>query len=150
MQASEFNELLEAELNRVQSMLGSKAEEYASDRDRLHNFKQAAHLEGRTEEQALAGMMVKHTVSIYDMIETGEHYPLDKWAEKITDHVNYLLLLKAIVTEKQQAWVKMEDYSAEDVKAGSLTFDAKDFVILPEPPPAAPGIVRRQAERARF
>lgn len=150
MQASEFNELLESELARVSDMLGSKAEEYASDRDRLHNFKQAAHLEGRTEEQALAGMMVKHTVSVYDMIETGEHYPLDKWAEKITDHINYLLLLKAIVVEKQQVWDKMVEYSENDVKATAGTFAAQDFVILPGPPPAAPGIVRQQAERARF
>jgi len=102
MQAAEFNELLDKELSAIQMMLGSKAEEYASDRDRLHNFKQAAHLTGVTEEQALAGMMVKHTVSVYDMIESGDCYSLEKWSEKITDHLNYLILLKAIVVEKDE------------------------------------------------
>lgn len=111
MKAPEFNDLLEGELSRVKSMLSSKAEEYASDKDRLHNFKQAAALQQETPEQALAGMMVKHTVSIYDMIETGEKFPLEQWAEKITDHVNYLILLKAIVTERSQI-VTFEDPSA--------------------------------------
>lgn len=104
MHAAEFNEILETEIERIRSVLGSKAAEYADDGDRLHNFKQAAHLEGCTEEQALGGMMGKHTVSIYDMIRTGEHYTLAQWSEKINDHVNYLILLKAIVIEKQQVW----------------------------------------------
>lgn len=100
MKAPEFNDLLEGELSRVKSMLGSKAEEYASDKDRLHNFNQAAALQQQTPEQALGGMMAKHTVSIYDMIESGEEFPLEQWTEKITDHLNYLVLLKAIVVER--------------------------------------------------
>jgi hypothetical protein len=49
--------------------------------------------------QALGGMMAKHTISIYDMIDTGNDYPMALWDEKITDHLNYLLLLKAVVSE---------------------------------------------------
>ena len=47
--------------------------------------------------QALGGMMVKHTTSVYDMIASGKEYPLSLWNEKITDHINYLLLLKTTV-----------------------------------------------------
>jgi len=44
-------------------------------------------------------MMAKHTVSIYDMCGSGEIYDIAKWDEKITDHINYLLLLRALVED---------------------------------------------------
>jgi hypothetical protein len=47
-------------------------------------------------------MMAKHTISIYDMCygdRNGKTYSLELWDEKITDSINYLLLLKALVTE---------------------------------------------------
>ena len=46
-------------------------------------------------------MMAKHTVSVYDMIGTGEDYPLDLWEEKIKDSINYLFLLWALVQEDE-------------------------------------------------
>lgn len=84
------------------NLLGAKGTEYDSDsNDRLHSFKVAAELQHETPIQALAGMMAKHTVSIYDMCEdTNTLYNLAKWTEKITDHINYLLLLKAMVCEE--------------------------------------------------
>ena len=45
----------------------------------LHNFKVAASLQGIYPEQALAGMMAKHTVSIYDMCHSVKAYPLVLW-----------------------------------------------------------------------
>lgn len=45
-------------------------------------------------------MMAKHTVSIYDMCNSGLKYPIELWNEKITDHINYLLLLRAIIEEE--------------------------------------------------
>jgi hypothetical protein len=56
-------------------------------------------LKGETPEQALAGMMAKHTVSIYDMCCDGLSHPIEMWDEKITDHINYLILLKTLVEE---------------------------------------------------
>ena len=53
-----------------------------------------------TPEQALAGMLAKHIVSLYDMcFDVGTHYDISTWDEKITDSLNYLFLLKAIVKE---------------------------------------------------
>lgn len=95
----EFQEILERQLDRIKSVLASKGAEYATE-DRLSNFKTAASLQGKTLSQALGGMMAKHTVSIYDMIETGEVYPHSVWDEKITDHLNYLILLKAVLIEQ--------------------------------------------------
>lgn len=99
MLASEFNTILKKQMGVCKETLGIKAKEYAK-RDRLHNFKKAAHLEETTVRNALSGMMVKHTISIYDMCESEETYPLDVWNEKITDHINYLVLLRAVVEEE--------------------------------------------------
>ena len=98
MTATEFERLFEEQVERSRMVLVNKASEYATE-DRLHNFKVAAALEGKTPEQALAGMMAKHTVSVYDMAESGQPYPTELWQEKITDHINYLFLLNAIVRE---------------------------------------------------
>ena len=98
MTATEFERIFEEQVERSRIVLVNKASEYATE-DRLHNFKVAAALEGKTPEQALAGMMAKHTVSVYDMAESGLAYPIDLWQEKITDHINYLFLLNAIVME---------------------------------------------------
>ena len=98
MTATEFERIFEEQVERSRIVLVNKASEYATE-DRLHNFKVAAALEGKTPEQALAGMMAKHTVSVYDMAESGLAYPIDLWQEKITDHINYLFLLNAIVRE---------------------------------------------------
>ena len=41
-----------------------------------------------------------HIVSLYDMcFDDGTHYDISTWDEKITDSLNYLFLLKAIVKE---------------------------------------------------
>ena len=80
--------------------LRNKAKEYATDGDRLHNFKVAADVQGISPTAALAGMMAKHTVSVYDMIGTGEVYPLALWEEKIKDSINYLFLLWALLNEE--------------------------------------------------
>lgn len=99
MNAEEFGYIVEHQLQTCNDMLMAKADEYATDFDRLSNFKTAAVLQSITPAQALRGMMAKHTVSIYDMLNTGESYSAAMWTEKITDHINYLLLLRAIVTE---------------------------------------------------
>ena len=98
MTATELERLFEEQVERSRIVLVNKAGEHATE-DRLHNFKVAAALEGKTPEQALAGMMAKHTVSVYDMAESGLAYPMELWQEKITDHINYLFLLNAIVRE---------------------------------------------------
>ena len=101
MNTNEFEQVVNDQLSQCTDVLIAKAKEYAEDGDRLHNFKVAAALEGVKPRQALAGMMAKHTVSVYDMCMSGKSYSMDMWNEKITDHMNYLLLLKAMLTEEE-------------------------------------------------
>lgn len=68
--------------------------------DRLGAFKAAAALQRTTPERALAGMLAKHIVSLYDMCFADDIFYEEKvWDEKITDSLNYLFLLKAVVKE---------------------------------------------------
>lgn len=99
MQNEEFNKLIEEQLKRCTDLLIVKGGEYATE-DRLHNFRTAAALESTTLQNALAGMMAKHTVSIYDMCRSPKQFTIDQWNEKITDHISYLLLLRCIVNEE--------------------------------------------------
>lgn len=94
-----FDNVLSDVIKQVNNVLGSKAQEYATD-DRLHNFKQAAHIQKTTPVKALGGMMAKHTVSVYDMIESDKVYPIDTWNEKIVDSINYLILLRALIADE--------------------------------------------------
>lgn len=111
MTNEKFNEIVENQLMRCKNILTSKGIEYAENEDmndRLHAFTVAATLEGITSKEALAGMMAKHTVSIYDMCRDSEHHSLDKWHEKITDHINYLLLLIAMIEEEDAKATKSQ------------------------------------------
>jgi hypothetical protein len=108
-----FNQVLADQIDRINEILGSKAGEYADDADRLHNFKASASLQGITPIEALRGKMAKHTISIYDMIASKKAYPVEKWDEKITDHINYLILLRALVVEEDE----------EDAKLGTGSTD---------------------------
>lgn len=102
MNSDKFNRILESTLKKCIDTLGVKSNEYATD-DRLHNFKVAAEIQNCTPITALAGMMAKHTVSVYDLVRKQEQGLLiarDMWDEKIVDSINYLLLLSALVQEK--------------------------------------------------
>lgn len=99
MTDKQFDKVVDEQLKKCNSVLFAKACEYAT-ADRLHNFKVAAGLQNCTPEQALGGMMAKHTVSVYDMIRDGRQHNLELWDEKITDSINYLLLLRALVEER--------------------------------------------------
>ena len=102
MKNSKFNEIVKDQIETCVNMLIYKGEEYdASTDDRLHSFKVAATLNGETPRQALAGMMAKHTVSIYDMCNNGD-YSIERWSEKITDSINYLLILRAMIEEENE------------------------------------------------
>lgn len=83
----------------------SKNDEYARGGDKLHNFKKASRFaEGNCQIGALKGMMLKHTVSVYDMMDdecNDRPHDVSKWREKVYDHVVYLILLFAMVIEQE-------------------------------------------------
>lgn len=100
MDQKQFEKVVKEQFKLCSSVLIKKGDEYST-ADKLHNFKQAAHIQGSNQQQALAGMLAKHTVSIFDMIRKDENFPMNLWDEKLTDHINYLLLLRAIIVEEK-------------------------------------------------
>ena len=112
MTTTEMNMIIDGQLDICKSLLIDKGKEYAFDEiDRLQAFKTAATIQDTTPMKALAGMMAKHTISVYDMIEHGVSDPL-KWEEKITDHINYLLLLKCLNMDEIRASERDSDKEA--------------------------------------
>lgn len=100
MKNAEFIEIVREQIQTCLDILDVKRDDYDGvEADRFNAFKRAAMLQNESPIRALGGMMAKHTTSIYDMIEGGQ-YSMEKWTEKITDHINYLLLLKALVKEE--------------------------------------------------
>jgi hypothetical protein len=94
----QFENILIDRIGAVEAMLVSKAGEYASDQDRLHNFKEAARLKSEPPAEALMGMLVKHWVSLLD-IARGKVVSFAVIDEKVTDAMAYLVLLEAVLKE---------------------------------------------------
>ena len=103
MTQEKFNVVFELQMRKCADILAHKKKEYTGDNlDRLSAFKIAAALQNCDPKGALAGMMSKHIVSLYDMCySTLLHFDMEQWDEKITDCINYLILLKALVKESQ-------------------------------------------------
>lgn len=102
MTQENFSKIVDDQIQYCKDLLGLKGDEYdTTNNDRLHAFKSAAVIQHETQKQALAGMMAKHTVSIYDMCAEDVDFSKEKWIEKITDSINYLLILRAIIEEEE-------------------------------------------------
>jgi hypothetical protein len=109
MFVKDFNDSIEKQIEKCRSLLIDKAKEYATE-DRLHNFHVAAELSGKSPEECLGGMMIKHTVSVYDMLSNSSDYSSEMWEEKITDHINYLLILKAMLDDVRRPSVAINEW----------------------------------------
>ena len=103
MRTEEFNKIVETQLERIRSVLVKKADEYNLEEDRLGFFKRSAAFAQETPEQALYGFLLKHLQSITDMVQSGNSYSEDLWREKITDAMNYLVLLLGLLKDTGRA-----------------------------------------------
>ena len=103
---NEVSDCLEKRVQKIREVLEAKAEIYGSSGNRLHNFDSAARILNCTPEQALQGMMMKHIVSVLDLIEWSETMPVRITEalidEKIGDTINYLILLESLFLRRIQ------------------------------------------------
>ena len=99
MISPEFNKIVEAQLERIKSVLVKKEAEYNLDTDRMSVFKHGAGISEETPEQVLYGFMLKHIISVTDMINSKGTYSEELWNEKITDICNYLILLQGLLKD---------------------------------------------------
>lgn len=99
MTLNDFNTIVDSLLDTTKNTLIRKTDEYNLDVDRLSCFKRAAAIQQVTSAQALLGMMTKHIVSIYDIVESDTWVTEAMAKEKIGDAINYLCLLYAVLAE---------------------------------------------------
>lgn len=103
MKVEDFNHFVDDVLEHVRSTLFRKSTEYATEDDRLHNFRNAARLRNTTTAKALDGMKVKHDMSVLDLIEwddvSPERVTAELLEEKFTDSIAYNILLWAILEQ---------------------------------------------------
>ena len=97
-----FDAIVQSRLEKIVSTLKSKASEYSKKGNRFHHFKVASRIKNETPEKALYGMMIKHEVSVLDMIDNPTDACITEKLvdEKIGDLVNYLILLEGLLKER--------------------------------------------------
>lgn len=95
---------VETRIQKTREVLAAKAGMYATKNNRLHNFDFAARILNCTPEQALQGMLMKHIVSVLDLIEWSETMPARITEalvdEKIGDTINYMILLESLLLRR--------------------------------------------------
>lgn len=103
MNIKEFDKYINEQIQKCLDILISKGKEYDNDpSDRLQDFKQAGKLQNTNQVKALFGMLSKQLVSLGNFCTQGDviDYPIQKWEERITDSINYLLILSAMLKEE--------------------------------------------------
>lgn len=91
---------IEDRKQKIREVLCSKAKEYATDDNRFHNFDEAARLLKCEPTMALRGMLVKHWVSIMDLVRPVAIVTPELINEKIGDAINYLILWDGLLCRK--------------------------------------------------
>ena len=102
MNNDKFNALLDEQLERCRNLLVKKNEEYATNTDRLSNFRQPSSLMRMHPAEVAFCYDAKHIASIQKIVHElseGKVPSKEMWQEKITDYINYGLLMNACVME---------------------------------------------------
>jgi len=101
MTNEQFNEIVNDRVQKIQTILTKKGQEYGAI-DRLHNFRVAARIDNETMLEAAWGMFKKHLVSIMDIKDALQTPSIEMINEKFGDAINYLILMEAILIEEIQ------------------------------------------------
>jgi hypothetical protein len=104
IRAEAFDKVIENTLNQLKETLLIKGKEYRRNDNPFHNFEEGAKISGRLPEQVLDGFLLKHEVSIKDMINDLEKDIIPSEAtiqEKFNDNIIYLLIKKAMLLERR-------------------------------------------------
>ena len=115
-----FDEIIENQIKNCKDLLNVKFTEYQHGEDLLSNFNNIAKMLDIEPITAWMGLWTKHVESIITRIHRGQDWPCKEWDEKITDCINYLLLLQCILHQHMRE-IPEQTYSdrrrAQDFKA---------------------------------
>jgi len=102
MNSEKFYDLVDEIQSRITNILINKGKEYSTNDNKLHNFDKAGKMSNQTREKALLGFLLKHQVSVDDIVNKIEtELPsVEMLEEKITDILNYYILLEACIKDR--------------------------------------------------
>jgi hypothetical protein len=103
MRRSEFNILVEQVIDEIRNRLVTKGAEYADGDNVFRNFDNAAKMRGITAIQALEGMLLKHQVSIQDIVEGRVPVKRELVWEKFMDEICYRILEMGLLRRDEEA-----------------------------------------------
>jgi hypothetical protein len=111
MTREDFSRRVEKRIDLVRQTLLTKHKEYAKDDNVFRNFDEAAgglslH---STSAEVLWSYMTKHLVSIKDIVSDNVPVKNEIVSEKIGDVINYLILLEAMLNEKDERHCKLKE-----------------------------------------
>lgn len=91
----------------LHTMAGPKAAQYAGREDRLAAFHKGAavRLGTKTAEDICLDYMTKHWVHLLDLVSQAgaeDPRPLEEWDDVLTDIINYCLLMRGLVIDREQ------------------------------------------------
>ena len=114
MKAEVFEKIWLEQVATEKAMLLERADAYATNGDRLGNFKEGSQLAGNSSMQYGFGLVVKHIIALRDLIgkeAKGEAKfdakELEKFTEYVTDIRNYAVLLKSLYVERAESQTKV-------------------------------------------
>ena len=102
MTTEELNKVVQKRVDDLWETLSKKGAEYAPV-DRLANFKKAGAMKQESPEKALWGMVTKHIIALQDFIDDMDEdfRPYPFWNEKVGDIICYMVLLDALIQERE-------------------------------------------------
>lgn len=92
-------------IEKTKHLLLVKGKEYVRNNDRLHNFRRAAEMQRSNMPRVLHGMVQKHIVSYYDMlddIDQGKKVSKETIEEKLGDIIVYMHLQEVAIKEETE------------------------------------------------
>lgn len=95
------HEEFETVILELKDLLFNKGKEYAGDHDALGNFKSGLDI-GITSNQKLWIFLDKHLCSIKSYIKHGQTFSNESIEGRINDAINYLFLLRCLITEERE------------------------------------------------
>ncbi len=100
MTHDDFEFLVGFRFEKCKETLLKKAKEYATEDERLANFKRGASLLNTTPAKIAMGYGLKHLISVIDMVEGRLPITEELIDEKFGDALNYLVLLEACLKDQ--------------------------------------------------
>lgn len=132
MNKKEFEEIFNRRVDSIRDLLITKASHYATDVDRMHNFKRAAAISGEHPCKALQGFLLKHITSyldILDRVSKGEKVSQLLVDEKIGDILTYFFLQEALMYDMDCVEVVADaEYENEIPEKQTSSFKFRDII----------------------